>query len=268
MTKENVITPIQCGIVMPISKHDSYKHSHWGDVLNIFKQAMPAPEFETKLVSHDNAVGLIQERIVNNLYFNDVVVCDVSSKNPNVMFELGLRLAFDKPTIIVKDELTNFSFDTSGIEHLSYPSTLRFSEIVAFKAELLEKVRASIVKSKADPDYSPFLKSFGRSIAPSSLQKSEISESKYIIEQIENLRRDMNYAIRHQRKFPPLIKSNILSSTDLIIKVIQDYSIEHGRPYTEEEVNLFRERVSNFNFPYMKTDDILKLFDQHNLGII
>ncbi|WP_353118770.1 hypothetical protein [Myroides odoratus] len=56
---------------------------------------------------------------MNNIYNDEIVVCDVSSKNPNVMFELGLRLAFDKPTIIIKDEKTGYSFDTGVIEHLN-----------------------------------------------------------------------------------------------------------------------------------------------------
>jgi hypothetical protein len=35
-----------------------------------------------------------------------------------------MRLAFDRPTIIVKDDLTTYSFDTSPIEHLEYPRDL------------------------------------------------------------------------------------------------------------------------------------------------
>src|SRR5690606_23299218 len=101
----------------------------------------------------DPAIGLIHDRIVSNLYSNEIVVCDVSSKNPNVMFELGLRLAFDKPTIIIKDELTGFSFDTGVIEHLQYPSSLRFSQIVEFKDALIKKINATYEKSKSDPNY-------------------------------------------------------------------------------------------------------------------
>jgi hypothetical protein len=62
-----------------------------------------------------------QKRIVQNIYDNEMVICDVSAKNPNVMFELGMRLAFDKPAIIIKDDKTNYSFDTAPIEHLEYP---------------------------------------------------------------------------------------------------------------------------------------------------
>ena len=77
-----------------------------------------------------------EKEIIQNLYENPGLVCDVSGKNPNVMFELGLRLAFDKPTIIVKDNKTSYSFDTSAIEHLEYPRDLRFSKIVEFKKTL------------------------------------------------------------------------------------------------------------------------------------
>src|SRR5690606_35030437 len=131
--------------------------------------------FEGSLVSEAEEIGLIHERIVNNLYFNEIVICDVSSKNPNVMFELGLRLAFDKPTIIIKDERTSYTFDTGVIEHLGYPSTLRYTDIAIFKESLKRKVIATYEKSEKDPSYSPFLKSFGTKIVPNKLTGTEVT---------------------------------------------------------------------------------------------
>ena len=130
----------KCGIIMPIAPTTDYPKEHWKEVLNILVEAISETEFEARLVSDDVAIGLIHERIVNNIYNDEIVVCDVSSKNPNVMFELGLRLAFDKPTIIIKDEKTGYSFDTGVIEHLNYPSSLRFNSIVDFKKELVKKI--------------------------------------------------------------------------------------------------------------------------------
>ena len=124
-----VETKKTCGIIMPISPHPDYPADHWKDVLTILTEAVSQTEFEPKLVSDDVAIGLIHDRIVTNIYNNEIVICDVSSKNPNVMFELGLRLAFDKPTIIIKDENTGYSFDTGIIEHISYPSSLRFNQM-------------------------------------------------------------------------------------------------------------------------------------------
>lgn len=88
--KENSqdLTKKICGIIMPISPHADYPPDHWKDVLNIIIEAISETEFEAKLVSDDVAIGLIHDRIVTNIYNNEVVVCDVSSKNPNVCLNL------------------------------------------------------------------------------------------------------------------------------------------------------------------------------------
>jgi hypothetical protein len=97
----------QCGIIMPISAIEDCPASHWNEVKRILESAILAAGYSPLLVSDANDSGVIQKRIVQNIYDNEIVVCDVSCKNPNVMFELGMRLAFDKPTIIVMDKKTN-----------------------------------------------------------------------------------------------------------------------------------------------------------------
>jgi hypothetical protein len=186
----------KCGIIMPIADHSEYPQGHWKDVLSIFIQAINETQFEPRLVSDDGAIGLIHERIVNNIYSNEIVICDVSSKNPNVMFELGLRLAFDKPTIIIKDEKTGYSFDTGVIEHLTYPSSLRFSQVIDFKQELIKRINATYAISKAEPNYSPFLKSFGKTIVPATIHQTEVPESKYILSMLESLSNDIK-SLKH-----------------------------------------------------------------------
>jgi hypothetical protein len=99
------------------------------------------------------------------------------------MFELGLRLAFDKPTIIIKDDKTSYSFDTSPIEHLEYPRDLRFTKIVDFKESLKHKVKATLDKSKSDPNYTTFLKHFG-TFTVAKLDTKEVSKEDFIIEEL------------------------------------------------------------------------------------
>ena len=127
-------------------------------------------DFEGNLVSYADDVGIIQKRIIQNLYDNPIVVCDVSGKNPNVMFELGMRIAFDKPVVIIKDEKTPFSFDTSHIKHLEYPSDLRFQVIEQFIEDLANLILETVHASK-QKDYKTFLKHKHFS----ELQISEIS---------------------------------------------------------------------------------------------
>lgn len=186
-----------CGIVMPISTLDGCSEGHWSDVLEIITEAIEEAGFEGNLVSNADDVGIIQKRIIQNLYENPIVVCDVSGKNPNVMFELGMRLAFDKPTIIIKDDKTSYSFDTSPIEHIEYPRDLRFSRIVDFKAKLAEKIKATFEKSTTDTSYTTFLKHFGE-FKVAKIDKKEVSGQEFILDELKNIRMGMRRLERNQ----------------------------------------------------------------------
>jgi hypothetical protein len=180
-----------CGLIMPISTIDGYSEQHWIDIKNILYKTIEEANFIPNLVSDADDVGIIHKRIIQNIYENPIIVCDVSAKNPNVMFELGLRLAFDKPTIIIKDDKTDYSFDTSAIEHLEYPKDLRFTQIVLFKNKLKEKIKATYDKALSDKDYTTFLKHFG-SFTSVKLETKQVSKEDYIIEELKELRSIFN----------------------------------------------------------------------------
>ncbi|MEW5512108.1 hypothetical protein ABGT16_05760 [Pseudomonas asiatica] len=190
-TKSSTLT---CGLIMPISPIDGCSAEHWMEVKNIISDAVSSIEdlkFVTKIVSDQDDVGVIQKRIVQNIFDSDIVICDVSCKNANVMFELGMRLAFDKPTILIKDDQTDFSFDTGVIEHLLYPRDLRFSRIVAFKAALADKVVATYRAASGDPNYSTFLKHFG-SFKVASIDQAVYTPDEAILTMIQDLSQDVS----------------------------------------------------------------------------
>ena len=139
----------KCGIIMPLSAIDGCTEEHWRDVEKILVEVIKDCGFEPNLVSNSNESGIIQNFIIQNLYSNEIVVCDVSGKNPNVMFELGIRLAFDKPTIIIKDDVTDYSFYTSPIRHIGYPRDLHFHKINEFKKQLSASIKSTFEKSNA-----------------------------------------------------------------------------------------------------------------------
>jgi hypothetical protein len=187
--KKNEEKKPTCGIIMPIGAIDSCPADHWNDVLEIIKDVCIVSGFEANLVNDADDIGIIHKRIVENIYSNDIVLCDVSCKNANVMFELGMRLAFDKPTIIIKDEITGYSFDTSLIEHIEYPRDLRFNTIIKFKENLEKKMKATFEKAK-DPSYSTFLKNFGK-YKIAHLEEKEVTPDTFILNAIEDLKRDV-----------------------------------------------------------------------------
>ena len=191
----------KCGLVMPISAIGECSASHWSDVKAILTEAITAAGFEANLVSFANESRIIQNTIVENLYLNEMVVCDVSCKNPNVMFELGLRLAFDHPTIVVKDIETDYAFDTSPIVHLLYPRSLRYAQVVDFKKELTVKVQATYEAAK-DPNYKSFAKTFGITKV-ATIETKEVSREDYIIEQLREVRAELQEMRRMSPRVNP-----------------------------------------------------------------
>lgn len=179
--------PKKCGIVMPISTIDGCSEAHWSDVLQILESAISDAGFQGDLVSNADDVGIIQKRIIQNLYDNPLVVCDVSGKNPNVMFELGMRLAFDKPTIVVKDDRTSYSFDTAPIEHIEYPRDLRYSKIIEFKTKLAEKIVGTYDRSISDPSYTTFLKNFGE-FKVAKIDQKEVTGIEILLDEVRTIK--------------------------------------------------------------------------------
>jgi preprotein translocase subunit SecB len=172
---------------MSISAIDGCPEQHWSDVREIIEEAIEKAGFEPRMVSDADEVGIIQKRIIQNVYDDPIVVCDVSGKNPNVMFELGMRLAFDKPTIIIKDDKTAYSFDTSPIEHIEYPRDLRFARIVEFQEEIALKVKATYEKSQTDRTYTTFLKHFG-SFSVAKVETKTVDRDEFILDELRTMK--------------------------------------------------------------------------------
>ena len=193
---------------MPISAIGECSADHWAEVKAVITESVESildPQFAVRLVSDADDSGVIQKRIVQNVYNSDIVVCDVSAKNPNVMFELGLRLAFDKATVIIKDDKTDYSFDTGIIEHIPYPRDLRFSKVVDFKKALADKVLATHKASVADPTHSPFLKNFGK-FQVAALSQTEVPSDKIVVEMLSDLQTEVRSLKRRTDDSPTRLR--------------------------------------------------------------
>ncbi len=246
-----------CGIIMPISSIDNCSMEHWAEVKKIISEAICDAGYKPNLVSNADDIGIIQKRIIQNIYDNDIVVCDVSGKNPNVMFELGMRLAFDKPAIIVIDDKTDYSFDTSPIEHLSYPRDLRYYNILNFKEQLKTKIIATVEKAKNDPNYTTFLKNFGE-FEVAHVEKKEGSMNEVLLSKIEEMAYHLS---RMERRINT--RENVMVSTlenekikSIIRSGIEQFCKEKDVPYRalKEDPSFFADRL----FTYLEENEELR----------
>ena len=181
---------IKIGYVMPIAKTEGYPDSHWSDVMNIISDTLTRIGARPgRMVSDGGEITTIHSRIVNNLNDDDLIICDVSSRNPNVMFELGMRIAFDKPVIIIKDDVTDYCFDSGTIEHIGYPKDLRHGLINKFQNSLATKINATFeafIKNKTVKT-SPILKNFG-SYDKKDIKLEELSANEILIKDIQSIK--------------------------------------------------------------------------------
>ncbi len=175
-----------CGIVMPISECDGRQASHWSDVLKIVQDAATSAGFNARLVSETMESNLIHKEILSNIYNDDIVIVDVSGRNPNVFFELGIRMATQKPTVIVKDDSTAYPFDTGPNRFIEYPRDLRHAQMESFKIQLADSLGKTI-KHGADASY---IGQLGPFHIP-KIEAKEIPISDAILSKLDALERRM-----------------------------------------------------------------------------
>ncbi|MBS1793344.1 MAG: RNA helicase [Acidobacteria bacterium] len=251
--KEMVAELPTCGIIMPISEIDGCSPQHWSEVKTILLNSIQKAGFKGDLVSNASEVNFIHRTIVTNIYSNDMIVCDISGKNPNVMFELGIRLTFDKPTIIVKDFETAFSFDTSPIEHLLYPRDLNYHRIVEFSEKLSEKIKDTFEKSKTDKEYSPFLRHFGVVDKP-KLEHRNLTLDEFVIESFDALRQEISFMRRDvaNSKYQPISRYERAApgdATTLILKFSDVASLTEFRNQTASNLPFSYSTIKSYFDP-------------------
>lgn len=114
-----------CFIIMPIADHPDYKQGHFKRVYeDIIKPACQAAGYRAVRADDVAQTNLIHLDILQKLLESPMAICDLSTRNPNVLFELGLRQAFDKPTILIQEVGTPQIFDINLFRYTQYRNVL------------------------------------------------------------------------------------------------------------------------------------------------
>lgn len=120
----------KCFIIMPFSSPAGYDDNHFSRVYEyIIKPACEKAGFEPVIAKDTAKTNLIALEILKHIVEYDMALCDISSRNPNVFYELGLRHAFNKKTVLIKDKRTETPFDIASLRYTEYSETLRVDEV-------------------------------------------------------------------------------------------------------------------------------------------
>jgi nucleoside 2-deoxyribosyltransferase len=87
---------------------------------------------------------IIQSTIINELLDADLVIADLTDHNPNVLFELGLRIAEHKPVALIKASDTGRIFDVDNLLRVhEYNQNLWPSTLAADLPVMTEHIKAA-----------------------------------------------------------------------------------------------------------------------------
>ncbi len=134
-----------CFIIMPFTeRHDNHEVGFFTEVMTqLFNPALEAAGFEPRTALQQGS-DVIQATIVNALLDADMVLADLTEHNPNVLFELGMRMHLDKPVALVRAKGTGPIFDVDNmLRVVEYNPNLWKSTVENDVPKITEHVKAT-----------------------------------------------------------------------------------------------------------------------------
>ena len=136
--------------------------------------------------------------ILRNILECDMAICDLSSRNPNVFYELGFRQAFNMKTVLMKDDQTDRPFDVSNIRSINYESSLRIDLVNKAITELTKALKETNEMSEKEPNSLLKLLSIDNPAKLPDRQKLSL-DSSLILQAIQDLSMDMHRSMNQKR---------------------------------------------------------------------
>ncbi|HIH8975757.1 TPA: hypothetical protein ACYUTM_000817 [Serratia marcescens] len=215
-----------CFIIMPIADASGYDSGHFSRVYNhLIKPACEAAGFKPIRADDVSSSHFIVVDILKKIVESDLAICDLSGRNPNVLYELGLRQAFNKKTVLIKDNKTENIFDVQGFRYAQYDSTLRIDNV---KNEILKISMALTETYEANSDINSIVQLL--QIEPAKIDnKTELNEGDTVLfRAITDLKESIeSLTIKQSRLDENLSKNRKIN----LVKNIKNKGLEIGEDY-------------------------------------
>lgn len=215
---QNTESATECFVIMPISNQLDYDDGHFKLVYeDIIKPSIIANGMKPIRADETKNTNLIQLDILKRIIETPIAVCDMSAKNPNVFYELGMRQAFDMPTVLIKDENTNAPFDISGLRYVTYKKGMKHRDVVAAVSELTECIKDTYSKRNDRTEINSLIRLMELS-TPAILNPINISDT----EKIERLHELELFELKNTMKEMMNMQTKILSTVGDLQDIVYD----------------------------------------------
>ncbi len=210
--KSNVNYKETCFLISPIGEIGSEKHEVFAEVLEyVVKPAVENSGFNLKVVRADEIKkpGSIIKEILENLVNSNIVIADLTTQNPNVFYELGVRHALSPRTILIAQSTDDIPFDLRDYRTIIYNTSARGAS--AFATTL--KIYLEEINSSPDTPDNPVLDRIG------FLEQNKIRQYQ---DEIDKLKQIVNGLIKKDginRKSIPTSEISIKKRVDRILNL-------------------------------------------------
>lgn len=101
----------KCFVITPIGDSNTEIRRHIDGIID--RAIFPAigDKYEIDVAHREYEVGSINDRVIRSIFESDLVIANLTTLNPNVMFELAIRYSFGKPAIVIAEKGTQLPFD-------------------------------------------------------------------------------------------------------------------------------------------------------------
>jgi len=147
-------------VAMPfVEKTEKYPRGFFDEVLrNFITPAATEAGFQVRTARREGS-DVIQSTIVNDLLEADIVIADLTEHNPNVLFELGLRMQLEKPIALIKAKGTPPIFDVDTLLRvMDYDPNLWRSTLDTDLPRLTNHIRGSWESRDTEQSYIQILR--------------------------------------------------------------------------------------------------------------
>lgn len=142
---------IECFIIMPIADRDGYDKGHFTRVYDdIIKPACKLAGMKPIRADEVKQTNLIHLDILNKTVQSPMAICDISSHNANVMFELGIRQAFDMPVTLIQEQGTGSIFDINGLRYTEYRSEMKYRDVMEAQKAIAKALMETYSSSQSN----------------------------------------------------------------------------------------------------------------------
>nr|WP_321360059.1 hypothetical protein [uncultured Hyphomonas sp.] len=135
----------KCFVISPIGEEGSDTRKRADQVLkHILTPAAESLGYETVRADTIDKPGLITSQVIQHIVSDDLVIADLTERNPNVFYELAIRHAIRKPLVQVIQKGEKIPFDVAGlrtisIDHTDLDAAANAKTEIARQIETLEK---------------------------------------------------------------------------------------------------------------------------------